>query len=130
MTVRGLKEYLGKFEEDESVHFIAADPKNRLIWGNDQIETFAITDLSFPTIGLKLHESEAMDKEMIKAAEEDEKEKVTVVENRELREMIHEATESCFLTKNEYAEIRKIILNACKRVTRSNPEAVTQLISR
>lgn len=130
MTVRGLKEYLGKFEEDESVHFIAADPKNRLIWGNDQIETFAITDLSFPTIGLELHESEAMDKEMIKAAEEDEKEKVTVVENRELREMIYEATESCFLTKGEYAEIRKIVLNACKRVTRSNPEAVTQLISR
>lgn len=57
-------------------------------------------------------------------------EKITAVENRELREMIHEATESCFLTKNEYAEIRKIILNACKRVTKSNPEAVTQLISR
>lgn len=73
MTVRGLKEYFGKFEEDESVHFIAADLKNRLIWGNDRIETFAITDLSFPTIGLELHESEAMDKEMIKAAEEDEK---------------------------------------------------------
>lgn len=57
-------------------------------------------------------------------------ERITVVENRELREMIYEATESCFLTKSEYAEIRKIILNACKRVTKSNPEAVTQLVSR
>ncbi|WP_432629009.1 hypothetical protein [Brotaphodocola sp.] len=56
-------------------------------------------------------------------------ERVTVVENRELREMIYEATENSFLTKDEYAEIRKIILNACKRVMGSNPEAATQSLA-
>ncbi len=43
-------------------------------------------------------------------------ERVTVVENRELREIIHEMTEGCFLTKSEYMEIQAILMRAGVRI--------------
>ena len=42
-------------------------------------------------------------------------ETVTIVENRNLRKAIHDATTSCFLTKKEYKQIIGVILNACNR---------------
>lgn len=52
----------------------------------------------------------------VSASEASEAEEtVTIVENRNLRKAIHEATTSCFLTKREYMQIMGVILDACDR---------------
>lgn len=43
-------------------------------------------------------------------------ERITAVENRELREIIGDVTRGCLLTKSEYAEIRAILARACARM--------------
>ena len=61
--------------------------------------------------------------------EADMEETVTMAENRKLREMIHDVTASCLMTKSEYAEIREIIANICKKAVRNYLEAVTQSLA-
>lgn len=52
----------------------------------------------------------------VSASEASEPEEtVTIVENRNLRKVIHHVTTSCFLTKREYMQIMGVILNACDR---------------
>lgn len=45
-------------------------------------------------------------------------EMVTMVDNRNLRSIIHDITGGVFLTKAEYIEICKIIDGACERIIR------------
>ena len=73
MTVKELKVYLDKFADTEEVRFIAADIKNRIAWQNYQIGLKCITDTPVPVICLELGESEPFDEEMIRAAEEDDR---------------------------------------------------------
>ena len=54
------------------MRFLAAKPKDRIIWPYNQIGVIAITDSEVPVICIELHKSEPMDAEMIRAAEEDE----------------------------------------------------------
>ena len=72
MKVKELKEYLGRWPEDEEVRFLAIKPKDRTVWPHNQIGVIAITDSEAPVIGLELGKAEPMDEEMIRAAEEDE----------------------------------------------------------
>lgn len=53
--------------------------------------------------------------EMLKPEASGQEETVTIVENRNLRKVIHDVTTSCFLTKKEYMQIMGVILNACDR---------------
>ena len=48
-----------------------------------------------------------------------EDELVTMAENRDLRQLIIAATGDCLLTRDEYLQIRKIIISACERYERS-----------
>lgn len=43
-------------------------------------------------------------------------ERITAVENRELRENIKDMTSGCLLTKSEYAEIQAVLARACARI--------------
>lgn len=44
-----------------------------------------------------------------------EDELVTMAENRDLRQLIIAATGDCLLTRDEYLQIRKIIISSCER---------------
>ena len=72
MTVKELKAYLDKYTDVDAVSFIAVNPKNRIMWPDSQINSICVTDVPVPVIGFELHDSKPMDKEMIRAAEEDE----------------------------------------------------------
>lgn len=44
-----------------------------------------------------------------------QEELVTMVDNRNLRAIIHDITGGCFLTKSEYVQICEIVMRACDR---------------
>lgn len=44
-----------------------------------------------------------------------QEELVTMVDNRNLRSIIHDITGGCFLTKSEYEQICEIVMRACDR---------------
>ena len=60
MKVKELKEYLGRWPDNEEVRFLAAKPKDRIIWPHNQIGVIAITDSEAPVIGLELGKAEPM----------------------------------------------------------------------
>lgn len=53
-----------------------------------------------------------------------QEEMVTMVDNRNLRAIIHDITGGCFLTKSEYIQICKIIERACDRSIRESMDPV------
>lgn len=65
----------------------------------------------------------------VSASEASEPEEtVTIVENRNLRKVIHHVTTSCFLTKKEYMQIMGVILNACDRALKEAKEEAKKKI--
>lgn len=51
-------------------------------------------------------------------------EMVTMVDNRNLRAIIHDITGGCFLTKSEYEQICEIVMRACDRPIRESMDPV------
>ena len=72
MTVKDLKEYIGRWPESEEIRPLAMAPKKRIVWLNDHINLIVAEDSEVPVIGMDLREGEPMDEEMIQAVEEDE----------------------------------------------------------
>lgn len=73
MTVKELKAYLDKYQDNEKVSFIAVNIKNRIVWPNYQIGVACITDTTVPVIGLELRKCKPFYKSMVRAAEGDER---------------------------------------------------------
>ena len=71
MKVKELKEYLGRWPENEHIHLLAVKPKDRILWPSDHIRVITV-DSEVPVIGVELGEAKPMDAEMMQAAEEDE----------------------------------------------------------
>lgn len=83
---------------EEAIEAIADDDLAR------EVECYEY-DNDVLNIYVEVSESEASEPE----------ETVTIVENRNLRKVIHHVTTSCFLTKKEYKQIIGVILSACNR---------------
>ena len=67
-----LKKYLNTFPDDEDVSFLIADPRGRKLYRWEQIDL--ITDVAFPVLGIIVGAATDMDKDMIEACEECERE--------------------------------------------------------